>query len=155
MLTGFRKVANFGLTVALDANRALIGGPSTDTRAGVDSGAVYAFLKVGANWVLQATITPVKQPDGHRGEKLTSGYNMGSAVALDGVVGRKFNFAAIGVRWDANRNGNNAGSVYVFDTEDEASLNLPLSVEPRGDSGTDYVWGHQADSLAPKLSQPV
>ena len=125
--------ANFGLTVALDADRALIGGPSTDTRAGVDSGAVYAFLKVGANWVLQATITPVKKPDGHRGEKLTSGYNMGNAVALDGVVGRKFNFAAIGVRWDANRNGNNAGSVYVFDTEDEASLNLPLSVEPRGD----------------------
>ena len=58
---------------------------------------------------------------------------MGSAVALDGVVGRKFNFAAIGVRWDATRRGNNAGSVYVFDTEDEASLNLPLSVEPRGD----------------------
>ena len=128
-----QKGANFGLTVAIDANRALVGAPSTDTRAGVDSGAAYAFLKVGANWVLQATITPVKQPDGHRGEKLTSGDNMGSAVALDGVVGRKFNFAAIGVRWDANRNGNNAGSVYVFDTEDEVSLNLPLSVEPRGD----------------------
>ena len=29
--------------------------------------------------------------------------------------------------------GDDAGSVYIFDTEDEASLNLPLSVEPRGD----------------------
>ena len=125
--------ANFGLTVALNVNRALVGAPTTDTKVGNDSGAAYAFLKVGTKWVLQATIIPKKKPGGHQGEKITSGDNMGSAVAIDGVFGRNFNFAAIGVRWAATANGNNAGSVYVFDTEDEVSLNLPLSVEPRGD----------------------
>ena len=122
--------ANFGLTVSINVNRALVGAPTSDTAAGDDSGAVYAFLKVGANWVLQAEIIPEKGLD--EGHGLTSGDNMGSAVALDGVLGRRFNFAAIGVRWDDD-NAKDAGSVYVFNTEDAASLNLPLSVEPRGD----------------------
>ena len=127
-----QKGANFGLTVALDVNRALVGAPSTDTKVGKDSGAVYSFLKVGTNWVLQATIIPKLIPNAARGQTLTSGDNMGSAVAIDGVLGRKFNFAAIGVRWAATANSVDGGSVYVFDTEDEASLNLPLSVEARG-----------------------
>ena len=80
--------------------------------------------------MLQAEIIPEKGLD--EGHGLTSGDNMGSAVALDGVLGRRFNFAAIGVRWDDD-NAKDAGSVYVFNTEDAASLNLPLSVEPRGD----------------------
>ena len=123
--------AGFGLTVALDVNRALVGAPSTDTKVGDDSGAAYAFLKVGADWVLQGTIIPEK--GGNEAVGLTSGDNMGSAVAIDGEFGRNFNFAVVGVQWDATGHGDDAGSVYVFDTEDEASLNLPLSVEPRGD----------------------
>ena len=50
--------AGFGLSVALDVNRALVGAPSTDTKRGDDSGAAYAFLKVGADWVLQARVLP-------------------------------------------------------------------------------------------------
>ena len=125
--------ANFGLTVALDVNRALVGAPSTDTKVGNDSGAAYAFLKVGTKWVLQATIIPKLMLNIAQGQNLTSGDNMGSAVAIDGEFGRNFNFAAIGVRWAVTAKGVDAGSVYVFDTEEEASLNLPLSVEPRGD----------------------
>ena len=123
--------ANFGLTVSLSVNRALVGAPSADTKSGDDSGAAYAFLKVGADWVLQASIRPEKGPD--EGGGLTSGDNMGSGVAIDGDFGRNFNLAVIGVQWDATGNGDDAGSVYVFDTEDPASLDLPLSVEPRGD----------------------
>ena len=123
--------AGFGLTVALDVNRALVGAPSTDTKRGDDSGAAYAFLKVGADWVLQARVIPEKGPDEAQG--LTSGDNMGSAVAIDGDFGRNFNLAAIGVQWDAQDGGADAGSVYIFDTEDDEGINLPLSVEPRGD----------------------
>lgn len=123
--------AGFGLTVALDVNRALVGAPSTDTKRGDDSGAAYAFLKVGADWVLQARVIPEKGQD--EGQGLTSGDNMGSAVAIDGEFGRNFNLAAIGVQWDAQDGGADAGSVYVFDTEDDEGINLPLSVEPRGD----------------------
>ncbi len=122
--------AGFGLTVALDVNRALVGAPSTDTKRGDDSGAAYAFLKVGPDWVLQARVIPEKGPD--EGKGLTSGDNMGSAVAIDGAFGRNFNFAAVGVQWD-HQGGDDNGSVYVFDTEDPDGINLPLSVEPRGD----------------------
>ena len=123
--------AGFGLTVALDVNRALVGAPSTDTKRGDDSGAAYAFLKTDAGWVLQARVIPEKgQPEG---QGLTSGDNMGSAVAIDGEFGRNFNLAAIGVQWDAQDGGDDAGSVYIFDTEDDEGLNIPLSVEPRGD----------------------
>ena len=120
--------ATFGLTVAIDVNRVLVGAPSTDTKRGDDSGAVYAFLKVGADWVLQARVIPEK--GGDEGKGLTSGDNMGSAVALDGEFGRKVNFAALGVQWDGD---GDHGSVYIFDTEDVQGLNIPLSVEPRGD----------------------
>ena len=123
--------ANFGLTVALDVNRVLVGAPSTDTRVGDNSGAAYAFLKVGADWVLQARVVP-KAGQSEAGA-LTSGDNMGSAVAIDGEPGRNFNFAAIGVQFDASINGEDAGSVYIFDTEDAEGLNMPLSVKPRGD----------------------
>ena len=122
--------AGFGLTVAIDVNRALVGAPSTDTKRGDDSGAAYAFLKVGPDWVLQARVIPEKGPD--EGKGLTSGDNMGSAVAIDGKFGRNFNFAAVGVQWD-HQGGDDNGSVYVFDTEDADGINLPLSVEPRGD----------------------
>ena len=104
--------------------------PSHDSKRGDDSGAVYAFLKVGPDWVLQARVIPEKGPDESKG--LTSGDNMGSAVALDGAFGRNFNFAAIGVQWD-HQEGDDNGSVYIFDTEDADGINLPLSVEPRGD----------------------
>ena len=126
-----QESAGFGLTVALDVNRALVGAPSTDTKRGDDSGAAYAFLKTDAGWVLQARVIPEKGPNEAQG--LTSGDNMGSAVAIDGDFGREFNLAAIGVQWDAQDGGDDAGSVYIFDTEDEEGLNIPLSVEPRGD----------------------
>ena len=122
--------AVFGHSVALDVNRALVGAPATNTKANKNSGAVYAFLKVGADWVLQARVIPVKGP---AEVGLVGGDNMGSAVALDGEFGRNFNFAAIGVQWDAQDGGGDAGSVYIFDTQDVEGINLPLSVEPRGD----------------------
>ncbi len=125
-----QEAAVFGFSVALDVNRALVGAPATDTKADENSGAVYAFLKVGADWVLQARVIPGKGPDE---VGLAFGDNMGSAVALDGQFGRNFNFAAIGVQWDAQEGGGDAGSVYIFDTEDGEGINLPLSVEPRGD----------------------
>ena len=124
--------AGFGLTVALDVNRALVGAPSADTKRGDDSGAAYAFLKVGADWVLQARVIPEKGAE--EGKGLTSGDNMGSAVTLDGKFGRRLNFGAVGVQWDAHPDGGgDDGSVYVFDTADVEGLNIPLWVEPRGD----------------------
>ena len=143
--------SGFGLTVALDINRALVGAPSHDSKRGDDSGAVYAFLKVGPDWVLQARVIPEKGPD--EGKGLTSGDNMGSAVALDGAFGRKFNFAAIGVQWD-HQEGDDNGSVYIFDTEDAEGINLPLSVEPRGDFALTMFGGIKRTALLQNFPNP-
>ena len=116
--------ASFGWTVAIDFNRALVGAPSTDTKIGEDSGAVYAFLKVGPDWVLQTIIIP------ERGLGKEGGESMGYAVALDGEFGRDFNYAAIGVPRDDVPKRLDRGSVYLFDTEDVHNLNIPASVEP-------------------------
>ena len=113
--------ASFGFTVAIDVNRVLVGAPSTDTGRGDNSGAVYAFLKVGPDWELQATIIPDEGPDEAHGD------NMGSAIALDGEFGKNFNYAAIGAPWDDVPKHPDAGSVYLFDTEDVNNLNIPLS----------------------------
>ena len=113
--------AGFGLTVAIDVNRALVGAPITDTDRGEDSGAVYAFLKVGPDWELQTTIIP------ERGLGKEGGEFMGYALALDGEFGRNFNYAAIGAPWDDVPKHPDAGSVYLFDTEDVNNLNIPLS----------------------------
>ena len=117
--------ASFGLTVAIDVNRALVGAPYTDTIRGDNSGAVYAFLKVGPDWVLQAIVIPEEGPD--EAQDWANGDNMGSAVALDGEFGRNFNYAAIGVQWDTVPEHLDGGSVYLFDTEDVENLNIPLS----------------------------
>ena len=116
-----QESASFGLTVAIDVNRALVGAPSTDTGRGDNSGAVYAFLKVGPDWELQATIILDEGPDEAHGD------NMGSAIALDGEFGKNFNYAAIGVQQDATPKHPDGGSVYLFDTEDVNNLNIPLS----------------------------
>ena len=113
--------ASFGWTVAIDVNRALVGAPTTDTDRGEDSGAVYAFLKVGPDWELQATIIP------ERGLGKEGGESMGYAVSLDGEFGRDFNYAAIGAPWDDVPKRIDGGSVYLFDTEDVENLNIPLS----------------------------
>ena len=116
--------ASFGFSVAIDVNRALVGAPSTDTKIGEDSGAVYTFLKVGPDWVLQTIIIP------ERGLGKEGGESMGYAVALDGEFGRDFNYAAIGVPRDDVPKRLDRGSVYLFDTEDVHNLNIPVSVEP-------------------------
>ena len=144
--------AGFGHSVAIDVNRALVGAPTTDTKANKKSGAVYAFLQVEADWVLQARVIPVKGPDE---PGLPGGDNLGSAVALDGKFGRNVNFAAIGVQWDSQEGAGDAGSVYIFDTHDVDGLNIPLSVEPRGDLALTTFGDIKRTAFASKLSQSV
>jgi len=123
--------SNFGFSVAIHDNRALVGAPAEDTKNGDNSGSVYAFLRGGGAWVQQAKVIPEKGPDESGG--LTGGDNMGSAVAISRQLSGKESFAAIGVQWDEGPNGDDAGSVYIFDTQDEENLNIPLPVDPAGE----------------------
>lgn len=87
--------SKFGWSVAISGNTALVG--AYLQRVGnAQTGAVYVFERQGANWNLQATLTP-------EGETMVS--NFGISVALSGDI------AVIG------RTGNNfipSGAFYVF-----------------------------------------
>lgn len=86
---------NFGDTVSLSGNVALIGAPGDDDN-GSGSGSVYVFRWNGSSWAQEAKVTA-----GGGGD------HFGASVALSG------NLALIGAYGDDDQ-GNNAGASYLF-----------------------------------------
>ena len=87
----------FGQSVAIDGNTAVVGARFHDTGAVNDSGATYVFVRTGSSWALQKTLAA---SDGVAGDRF------GSAVAVDGdtaVVGAEYRPLGAG-----------AGAAYVF-----------------------------------------
>ena len=89
---------NFGHSIALDGNYALISAPGDDDN-GTESGSAYLFDTTTGDF-LQKLIAP----DG------ASDDNFGQSLALDG------DYALIGSYLDDNDNGTDSGSAYLFDT---------------------------------------
>ncbi|GAB5535506.1 MAG: hypothetical protein Rubg2KO_17550 [Rubricoccaceae bacterium] len=87
---------NFGFSVALSGDRALVGAHLVGTNGEFQSGAAYVFERVDGAWVETATLTA---PDAARSD------NFGTSVALDG------DRAFVGATATAIR----PGAVYVFD----------------------------------------
>lgn len=87
---------NFGFSVTIDGNTAVIGA-RYDT-ATTRSGSAYVFTGAGSSWTQQAKLVP---SDG------ASSDQFGRSVALDGDT------VVIGASYDDD-NGYNAGSAYVF-----------------------------------------
>jgi hypothetical protein len=50
-------IQSFGISVSIDDDFIAIGAPHADAGA-VDGGAVYAFRRIGDEWVLESTVTP-------------------------------------------------------------------------------------------------
>lgn len=88
---------NFGWSVALSGNSALIGSPGDDDN-GDQSGSAYVFVRSGTTWTQQDKLLPA---DG------TTDDVFGYAVAIDGQT------ALIGDQ-DGGSSGDNSGSGYVF-----------------------------------------
>lgn len=100
-----------GVTLSPDGGTALVGawrdeGPeaATDVDDAIGPGSAYVFERDGANWTQRTRLTAA-DGDGEDG--------FGDAVAL-GSDGRT---ALVGAKSDADPNGTNAGSAYVFGTD--------------------------------------
>jgi hypothetical protein len=86
---------NFGFSVALDGDTALVGAPMDDVGANANQGSAYVFTGSGATWTQQAQLTAADGP------------GFGFSVALDGstaLVGVPFQglayiFRRIGAIW--------------------------------------------------------
>ncbi len=91
------KGDNFGVSVAVSGNTALVGANLADAR-GPDSGSAYVFVRSGTSWSQQAKLTAA---DGANGD------NFGASVAL------LEDTALVGVPNDRHL-GASSGSAYVF-----------------------------------------
>jgi uncharacterized repeat protein (TIGR01451 family) len=89
---------NFGWSVSLSGDRALIGANRDDDR-GTDSGSAYVFDFSGTSWSETSKLTPT---DGAAGDFF------GSSISLSG------NRALISAHFDDD-SGSDSGSAYVFD----------------------------------------
>lgn len=102
--TGLEAGAEFGASVAIDGDWAVVGAPGDDTTLGVDSGAAYVFRRDGANWTLRAALL---------GGDTAAGDRFGASVDI--YTGSTFTHVLAGAPFDDNGSGIDAGSAYVFD----------------------------------------
>ena len=89
----------FGVSVAVAGDTAVIGAYGDDTAAGADAGSAYVFVRSGSVWSRQAKLTA---SDGAAGDLF------GFSVAMAGET------AVVGAQGDDTAAGTNAGSAYVF-----------------------------------------
>jgi hypothetical protein len=89
----------FGSSVALSADTALVGAPLDDTGVGTNSGTVYTFSRTGTTWSEQAHFWATD---------LAANDQFGRSVALSGDV------AVVGAPLDDTVAGLDAGSAHVF-----------------------------------------
>jgi len=90
---------DFGFSVALTRDIALIGAPGDSNENGLNTGAAYVFTRKCSDWVQTQKLLA---DDGEQND------DFGFSVALTGDV------ALVGAPADNNQNGENAGAAYVF-----------------------------------------
>jgi|GEM_PF-2973553 len=112
----------FGNSVALSGDTALIGALGANSDVAVDAGAAYVFVRAGTTWPQQAKLTA---SDG------SSSDDFGSSVAISGDT------ALIGAVFDTHAGGTQAGSAYVFvrDGENWTEQAKLLTLDP---AATDF-----------------
>ncbi len=131
--TGGAANDNFGSSVALSGDTALVGANTDDLGANFAQGSAYVFTRSGSTWTQQAQLTAT---DGAGGDQF------GSSVALSGDT------ALVGARFDDVGANFDQGSAYIFTrsgttwtqqaqltaTDGAASDNLGVSVALSGDT---------------------
>lgn len=111
----------FGASVSLTDDTAVVGTPSDDEPNGNTAGSAYVFGRTGDRWAQQQKLAA---DDGDERDQF------GNAVSLHG------NTIAVGAIADENPNGSESGSVYVFQ-RDEATWNQQQKVTPNGADARD------------------
>ena len=92
------KADNFGFSVAIDRNTAIVGVPRDD-EAGRDAGSAYVFFREGVAWRKQAKLV---------GSDLAGGDSFGASVFLHG------NTAVVGANGHTHSGARFTGAAYVF-----------------------------------------
>ena len=111
---------NFGASVAVSGDTAVVGAPFDDIAAGTDAGSAYVFVRSASTWAQQQKLTADDAAGGDR---------FGISVAVSGDT------AVVGAYFDDAPAGSDAGSAYVFRLS-EASPTISTQASPGGPLGT-------------------
>jgi hypothetical protein len=90
---------NFGNSVAVDVDTAVVGVARDDHVGGADAGSAYAFVRTGGIWTEQAKLIA---------SDAAASDQFGYSVAVSGDT------AVVGAFQDDHAGGTNAGSAYIF-----------------------------------------
>ncbi|HMS43187.1 MAG TPA: FG-GAP-like repeat-containing protein, partial [Pyrinomonadaceae bacterium] len=91
--------AQFGYSVAISGDTAIVGAPTQDNGANTDQGAAYVYVRSGTTWTFQQRL---RQSDGAVGD------NFGWSVGIDG------NTAVVGAYLDDESIYTDCGSAYAY-----------------------------------------
>jgi hypothetical protein len=94
---------NFGASVSLSGDTAVVGARLDNTATGADAGSAYIFTKPASGWVNMTETVKFTASDGAASDQF------GYAVAMSG------DRVVIGAALEDNAGGSNAGSAYIFD----------------------------------------
>lgn len=97
--TGGAANDNFGVSVAIQGNTAIVGANLDDVSPNADQGSAYVFTRSGTTWTQQAQLTAA---GGAAGDQ----FGIAVAIADDAVI--------VGASLDDVGGTNNQGSAYVF-----------------------------------------
>lgn len=109
----------FGWSVALDGDTAVIGAPGNEDQNGRGSGSAYVFTRTADTWQQRETLAAA---DGDEHD------SFGSSVAFDGET------ILVGANTDEDPNGNDGGSAYVFSRAGEEWVQQTKLVADDGDT---------------------
>jgi hypothetical protein len=115
------KFADFGDSVSINGEYAIVGSNDDSTINGASSGSAYIFKRNSTSWIEEAKIIA---SDGEQFD------HFGESVSIDG------NHAIIGAYWD-NDNGKDSGSAYIL--KKDTLPNKPIITGPTsGNTGNEY-----------------
>ena len=97
---------NFGFSVAIDGNYAIVGARYEDDAGGSNSGKAYIFYTANGTWADAALLHTLDNPNAY---DTSAGDLFGRAVAISG------NYAIVNAISEEDANGLNSGKVYIFD----------------------------------------
>ena len=117
---------NFGYSVAIDENVAIVGARYVDVNDQLDAGTAYIFRKTNNQWVQEAILTA---DDGQANDYF------GYTVAVDD------NTAVVGAYGD-DENGNIAGAAYVFAKEGDQWVQKNKLYAPAGEAHAFDLFGY-------------
>jgi hypothetical protein len=113
----------FGYSVSISGDYAIIGAAYDDNENGVDAGAAYIFKRSGTNWTQEIKLTA----------------SDGRAADLFGIsVSINADYAIVGAYKDDNNNGVDAGAVYIFKCSDDGWIQEKKLTALDGEAGDNF-----------------